>query len=142
MFALLVTRSTLVSKKMLRLVVVLIVSTSVLAHVLLSKHYLVCYIKKVCRSRHAFFYVCLFFILSCFKPPAFASSLTSCSVSPQQLLQFEAVKPHTLKDGDSLTLDDGREIRLIGINTPEIFKKSLGYVNPWHKKQNSHYKTY
>jgi endonuclease YncB( thermonuclease family) len=35
----------------------------------------------------------------------------------------ESVRVHTVYDGDTLQLEDGRKVRLIGIDTPEVFSK-------------------
>lgn len=46
------------------------------------------------------------------------NSYALCPMQPQQ--QVEAVRIDRVLDGDTVTLEDGRKIRLLGINTPEM----------------------
>ena len=62
-------------------------------------------------------------LLSLFFTPAAHAANGACS-STQSSLQFdETVKALYIYDGDTLRLSDGRKIRLIGINTPELARK-------------------
>ena len=100
-------------------------------------------IKKACHIGHAFFYACHllrlpipWLLLTGVMASPFTTALNSvptlkqCQLSKQQLYQLDAVKVQSLKDGDSLILSDGREVRLIGINTPEMYKKPNGFREP------------
>lgn len=92
-------------------------------------------IKKALRSRHAFFYA--FILLYSISNSSHSNSSTksndllTCKLATSQLHQLESVKARTLKDGDSFILTDGREIRLVGINTPEMYKKPHGIREPY-----------
>lgn len=59
-----------------------------------------------------------FFILAAltFAAPLFAD----CSLSKNELKTLEKVTISRIIDGDSLQLSDGQQLRLIGVNTPEI----------------------
>src|SRR5687767_12005955 len=50
-----------------------------------------------------------------------ASALFICALLPG-LTRAESVRVTQVLDGDSFRLSDGREVRLIGINTPEFGK--------------------
>ena len=90
--------------------------------------------KKAWRSRHAFFYACLLCSGLSFQASSLAlessAALKSCRLTSHELQQLEAVKVQKLHDGDSLRLTDGRKIRLVGINTPEMYKKPNGLQEP------------
>jgi endonuclease YncB( thermonuclease family) len=57
----------------------------------------------------------LFLFLACLAP-ALADAGTACPVSQAD----ETVRVSYVHDGDTVHLEDGRKIRLIGINTPEL----------------------
>jgi len=66
----------------------------------------------------AFFYVLIFSELALSNGHA-AERISVCP--PQQI--DESVRVNYVYDGDTLQLEDGRKIRLIGIDTPEIFSR-------------------
>ena len=68
---------------------------------------------------HAFFALYLLTFLSV---GAQAKS-SYCSLSAAELKKLAVVKINSVSDGDSLVLSDGRRLRLIHINTPEIHLK-------------------
>jgi len=57
----------------------------------------------------------------------------SCSVfaSCPRLGWDETVKLKTINDGDTVTLENGRLVRFIGINTPEINHRNLSKSDPY-----------
>jgi endonuclease YncB( thermonuclease family) len=63
-----------------------------------------------------------FFFVSLFSTVLFTPSLSladSCRATDLKRGEGERVAVKTVYDGDTLTLKDGRKIRLIGVNTPE-----------------------
>jgi endonuclease YncB( thermonuclease family) len=58
----------------------------------------------------------LFLFLACCLVPALAEAGTACPA----LQADETVRVRYVHDGDTVHLEDGRKIRLIGINTPEL----------------------
>ena len=48
-------------------------------------------------------------------------NVTANECPPRQI--DESVKVNTVYDGDTVQLEDGRKVRLIGIDTPEVFSK-------------------
>ena len=66
------------------------------------------YLLKKALIISAFFYVSTFNVLA--------------GVCPPQHID-ESVRVNYVHDGDTLQLEDGRKIRLLGIDTPEIFSK-------------------
>ncbi len=65
----------------------------------------------------ALYYWGAFFIVYCFSSLAFASESAFCPAKDDFLGKVELTRVH---DGDSLKLADGRSIRVIGINAPEV----------------------
>lgn len=76
--------------------------------------------KSVLIKRHFSFLKCLFFAFYLFNPVL--SHADSLCLSPQQQLSKVIEWPIVSKivDGDTIHLKDGRKVRFIGINTPEI----------------------
>ncbi|MCU7836371.1 MAG: thermonuclease family protein [gamma proteobacterium symbiont of Taylorina sp.] len=73
------------------------------------------------RELKCFFCFYSLFFCSLIINPALATANTHCLSSQQQLEKVkEWVKVDRIVDGDTIHLDDGRKVRLIGINTPEI----------------------
>lgn len=95
--------------------VVLIVSASVLA-VAVLKHKLrtsmQCF-RKTLNLRLGVFFISLIL-------PAFTWSQAKPSNCPSPISQMQQAELGHVVDGDSLVLNDGRKLRLIGINTPEL----------------------
>jgi endonuclease YncB( thermonuclease family) len=111
------TRFTLANRKFLTLLVKSTNSTNVLVANLNFKIRHMAFVKKDALGR-------LFLCLICF-----TASLTSASplLSPPSCssTQFDEVSQvRYIHDGDTLHLTDGRKIRLIGINTPELARKN------------------
>lgn len=86
--------------------------------------------------------VCLFLYL--LAVPLFLLSLTvpsfaTCNLignnylSPAEMAKSEKVRLKKIYDGDTLLLTDGRKVRLIGINTPELARKGKP-SQPYAKK--------
>lgn len=73
-------------------------------------------------TRSAFFFA---FFLLIFLFTSTYSRADSCRASDLKLGQGESVVVKTVYDGDTFTLSDGRKIRLIGVNTPELGRKGL-----------------
>ena len=71
-------------------------------------------------KRHFSFLKCLFFAFCLINPVS--SNAASLCLSPQQQLNKVKEWPRVSRvvDGDTIHLKDGRKIRFIGINTPEI----------------------
>jgi endonuclease YncB( thermonuclease family) len=69
---------------------------------------------KACLFRHAFFICCVFSL-----PASSAFAADACRL--QGDAQWVTVKK--VLDGDTVVLTDGRSVRLVGINTPEIAHK-------------------
>ncbi len=59
----------------------------------------------------------VFFLLLIFSPGIYAAACTPPASA-------DTVKVRQVYDGDTLTLSDGRRVRLIGINTPEMTSKT------------------
>lgn len=70
-----------------------------------------------------------FWLLLCFTPPSYAINCSSDHID-----QYATVKH--VYDGDTIQLHDGKKIRLIGINTPEMNYKS-NRPEPYAKKAKS-----
>jgi len=68
-----------------------------------------CDLLKKALNFSAFFCVCI------------SLNVSANECSPQQI--NESVRVSTVYDGDTVRLEDGRKVRLIGIDTPEIFSK-------------------
>ena len=96
------------------MVVVLIVSTSVLVVVDQPNKYLASeYLRKAwLRCGHAFF-VLLLAALSW-------QVAADCALEKTELKALQPIEISKVIDGDSVALADGQQLRLIGINTPEI----------------------
>jgi endonuclease YncB( thermonuclease family) len=73
-------------------------------------------IKKRASHRGAFFVGVLFFVLALFVSPVWAVECRADRID-------ETVSVSQVVDGDTLRLKDGRLIRFIGINTPELARK-------------------
>jgi endonuclease YncB( thermonuclease family) len=69
---------------------------------------------KACLTRHAFFIACILLVLP---PPALAAD--ACRLQGEA----QSVTVRKVIDGDTVALADGRHVRLIGINTPEVSHK-------------------
>ena len=76
--------------------------------------------KSALIKRHFSFLKCLFFVFYLINP--ISSHADSPCLSPQQQLSKVKEWPIVSKvvDGDTIHLKDGRKVRFIGINTPEI----------------------
>jgi endonuclease YncB( thermonuclease family) len=72
--------------------------------------------KKLLKKRQPIYLVCLFLCLLLFLN---SSPYANCKKLPIT----ETVRYQTIFDGDTILLEDGRKVRLIGINTPEIGRK-------------------
>jgi len=62
------------------------------------------------------------FFCACFSLNAYAGECPPQSID-------ESVRVNTVFDGDTLRLEDGRKVRLIGIDTPEVFSKKRHIPN-------------
>lgn len=71
--------------------------------------------------RGAFFVACLFLLLAPFMPVRADVLPPSCQL--QNSWKVESVQVEAVLDGDTVVLTDGRRVRLIGVNTPEIEHK-------------------
>ena len=119
-----VTLFTQVSKKKLHLVVVLIALTSVFLVVVLRSsfyidNYLISGISDKAwpqRGRAFFISIALVSIAFVFSPLLQAD----CSLSVKELKSLQQVEIQKIIDGDSVKLSDGQQVRLIGVNTPEL----------------------
>lgn len=63
--------------------------------------------------------LCLLFLLTCTQP-AFSGHLSASCLDSSATQYDEIAEVHHIHDGDTLQLRDGRNVRLIGINTPEL----------------------
>ena len=76
-------------------------------------------ISKVTHRTRKATQLCLFLLLT--GSPVFAQTLpSSCSNSLATVQYDEIAVVDYIHDGDTLRLRDGRRVRLIGINTPEL----------------------
>jgi len=72
------------------------------------------------QARGAFFFVSIFFCVISLAPVALGAS---CQFPTLTTGRGESIAVKYVYDGDTLTLKDGRRIRLIGVNTPELGRK-------------------
>lgn len=86
--------------------------------------------KKACRA-HAFFYAWLFVCIlvcqllvtntaSADNSPPSLKTLAACEAVDVHATGIEPVHVQRVVDGDTVQLNDGRKIRFIGLNTPEL----------------------
>ncbi len=125
MFVLRVILFILVSRKPLILVAVLIALTSVLQVVVQNKvldypnRYVIRFLMNKTKA-WLHFYSRAFFIstvlVASFSLPVFAT----CRIDQGQLSKLQQVEIKKVIDGDSLLLSTNRQLRLVGVNTPEI----------------------
>ena len=113
MFAPHATHSTLAHKRCL---IPLVVSTNSARNTVLSKTTLF----ERTRLRRVLFVPVLLFTLFA----AFSGKLAHASDNCTTTLFSETVTIKSIIDGDTILLEDGRFVRLVGINTPELNKKS------------------
>ncbi len=82
---------------------------------------------QTARLKKALFCSAFFYVLAC--SPAFADSLSipqpdpaAAVLCPPQRIE-QSAQVNYVYDGDTLQLENGRKIRLIGIDTPEVFSR-------------------
>lgn len=75
--------------------------------------------KKACSFQHAFFIACLFLLSLPALTAAAAATADACRLQGEA----QSVTVRKVIDGDTVSLTDGRHVRLIGINTPEMASK-------------------
>jgi micrococcal nuclease len=72
--------------------------------------------------------ICLLAVSGCraerFPAPEPTADASVCKLDEDAIQRAETVTVSRVYDGDTLTLSDGRKIRLIGVNTPELARKS------------------
>lgn len=73
------------------------------------------------RLKKALFCSAFFYVLASITTPAFADSGAAVLCPPQHIDQTARV--NYVYDGDTLQLESGRKIRLIGIDTPEVHSR-------------------
>ena len=75
-------------------------------------------------KRHFSELKCLFFVLLFSVSPSLASASEHCLSTVQQLAEVsDWATVSRIVDGDTVHLSDGRKVRFIGINTPEIGRR-------------------
>lgn len=116
MFALLVTHSTLVNKKLLILVDVSTSSRSVLA-VCVAVASKITWQKNEQRKGSLWSLFCFCALTVGVSPLALGGN--DCQLSAARLQALPLVEVRQVFDGDTVLLKDGRKVRFIGVNTPE-----------------------
>jgi len=96
--------------------------------------------KKAWRLRHAFFYglfytlfYAILFLYSFYISSANAAlkPIPACTLETSKLAALDKVSIAKLHDGDSFRLSDQRKVRLLGLNTPEMYKRPQGIREPF-----------